>query len=92
MWLARRLTTRAALRGAWPYVVRQGVANLHRPKNQTRAVVTALGFGVGMLAALYLVQANFLSQILRNTQATQGRPNPPPPVASALARRTTRGA
>ncbi len=75
VWLARRLTTRAALRGAWPYVVRQGVANLHRPRNQTRAVVTALGFGVGMLAALYLVQANFLSQILRSTAATQGRPN-----------------
>ncbi len=75
VWLARRLTTRAALRGAWPYVVRQGVANLHRPRNQTRAVVTALGFGVGMLATLYLVQANFLSQILRNTVATQGRPN-----------------
>jgi putative ABC transport system permease protein len=75
VWLARRGTTRAALRARWPYVVRQGLANLHRPRNQTRTVVTALGFGVGILAALYLVQANLLRQVLRATELTRGRPN-----------------
>src|SRR5688572_14462140 len=30
---------RRALRNGWPYVVRQGVANLYRPGNQTRSVV-----------------------------------------------------
>jgi putative ABC transport system permease protein len=73
--VARRLTRRAARRGRWPYVVRQGIANLHRPRNQTRAVVTALGFGVSLLAALYLVQANLLRQVLRSTELAHGRPN-----------------
>jgi putative ABC transport system permease protein len=73
--VARTLTARAGTRARWPYVVRQGMANLHRPRNQTRAVVTALGFGVGLLAALYLVEANLLGQVLRATAQTEGRPN-----------------
>ena len=72
---ARRLTTRRRSRERWPYVLRQGLANLHRPRNQTRAVITALGFGIGLLAALYLVQANLLRQVERATSLTQGRPN-----------------
>lgn len=74
IWLARRLTT-GSVRTQWPYVVRQGIANLHRPRNQTRAVVTSLGFGVSLLAALYLIQANFLRQILRATEESASRPN-----------------
>ncbi len=72
---ARRATTRRRVRERWPYVLRQGLANLHRPRNQTRAVVTALGFGVGLLAALYLVQANLLRQVSFTTARTAGRPN-----------------
>ncbi len=75
VWVARRLTTGTGRLVQWPYVVRQGVANLHRPRNQTRAVVTALGFGVGLLAALYLVQANLLRQVIISTEETQERPN-----------------
>lgn len=56
-WLARRVVT-----ARWPYVVRQGVANLYRPANQTRAVVLALGFGAFLISTLYLVQANLLRQ------------------------------
>ncbi len=74
-WLAKRLTTRKRAREHWPYVVRQGLANLHRPRNQTRAVITALGFGVGLLATLYLVQANLLRQVQFVTSKTEGRPN-----------------
>lgn len=49
------------LRGAGlPYTVRQGIANLHRPGNQTRTLVLALGFGVFLLAVLYVVQDNLL--------------------------------
>src|SRR4051812_26329844 len=54
-WAARK-----ALRTGWPYVVRQGVANLYRPGNQTRAVVLALGFGAFLVSTLYLVQNNIL--------------------------------
>jgi len=74
-WAARRLTEARALRGRWPYLLRQGVANLHRPRNQTRAIVTALGFGVGLLAMLYLVQDNFLTQVLRDTSVAHAKPN-----------------
>jgi len=73
--LTRRLTMHPRFRLRTPYVVRQGLANLHRPRNQTRAVVTALGFGVGILAALYLVQANLLKQVLTAAADTRGRPN-----------------
>ncbi len=73
--LTRRLSRHRGFRARAPYVVRQGLANLHRPRNQTRAVVTALGFGVGILAALYLVQANLLRQVLRASADTEGRPN-----------------
>jgi putative ABC transport system permease protein len=55
-WGARR-----ALRAGWPYVVRQGVANLYRPGNQTRSVVLSLGFGAFLVTTLYLVQSNLLA-------------------------------
>lgn len=53
---------RRGIRAGWPYVVRQGVANLHRPANQTRAVVISLGFGAFLVSTLYLVQTNLLRQ------------------------------
>ncbi len=74
-WTAKRLTTLRRARERWPYVLRQGLANLHRPRNQTRAVLTALGFGVGLLAALYLVQSNLLSQVSLTRLKTAGQPN-----------------
>jgi putative ABC transport system permease protein len=40
--------------------MRQGVANLYRPGNQTRAVILALGFGAFLVSTLYLVQNNIL--------------------------------
>ena len=52
---------RRALRTGWPYVVRQGVANLYRPGNQTRSVVLSLGFGAFLVSTLYLVQSNLLN-------------------------------
>ncbi|HKG90290.1 MAG TPA: FtsX-like permease family protein, partial [Gemmatimonadaceae bacterium] len=56
-WAARRL-----MRAGWPYVVRQGVANLYRPANQTRSVVLSLGFGAFLITTLYQVQASLLHQ------------------------------
>jgi len=46
-----------------PYAVRQGIANLHRPHNQTVAVTLAIGFGVFLIATLYVSQSNLLRQI-----------------------------
>ncbi len=57
-WLARR-----AIRPSWPFPIRQGVASLYRPGNQTRAVVLALGFGVFLMGTLYQVQYNILRSL-----------------------------
>jgi putative ABC transport system permease protein len=67
-WAARK-----ALRTRWPYVVRQGVANLYRPGNQTRAVILALGFGAFLVSTLYLVQNNILRRF--TTTAAESRGN-----------------
>jgi putative ABC transport system permease protein len=63
LWLAAaalvRLLRRSIPRGL-AYVWRQGLANLHRPANQTVAVVLALGFGTFVLATVFVVQDNLL--------------------------------
>jgi hypothetical protein len=51
-----------AVRARWPFVLRQGIASLYRPGNQTRAVALALGFGVFLMSSLYQVQVNLLRQ------------------------------
>jgi len=74
LWGAAWLVTRLVRRGAWtglPYPARQGLANLHRPENQTRVVVLALGFGVFLLATLYLTQGNLLRPLRLNSETTR---------------------
>ncbi len=55
------------------YVLRQGIANLFRPHNQTATVSLAVGFGVFLLATVYVVQRNLLDQLRFDTR--QDRPN-----------------
>ena len=71
-WIAIRLARRR-LPSGWPYPWRQGLANLHRPANQTATVVLAIGFGAFLLGTLLLVQYN----LLRILQISGGpeRPN-----------------
>jgi putative ABC transport system permease protein len=63
---------RATVRARWPYVVRQGVANLYRPANQTRAVVLSLGFGAFLVTTLYLVQSNLLNELRLTEMSSRG--------------------
>lgn len=56
-------SARRLVRPSWPFVVRQGVASLYRPGNQTRSVVLALGFGVFLMSTVYQVQANLLRTV-----------------------------
>lgn len=63
---------RVSVRAGWPYVVRQGVANLYRPANQTRSVVLSLGFGAFLVTTLYLVQSNLLAQLRITEEASRG--------------------
>ena len=56
-------SARKVVRPSWPFVLRQGVASLYRPGNQTRAVVLALGFGVFLMSTVYQVQDNLLRTV-----------------------------
>ncbi len=56
-------SARRLVRPSWPFVLRQGVASLYRPGNQTRAVVLALGFGVFLMSTVYQVQDNLLRTV-----------------------------
>ena len=57
----------------WPYVWRQGLANLYRPQNQTLMLVLALGFGTFLLTTLYLTQQTLLRHVALTDAA--GQPN-----------------
>jgi putative ABC transport system permease protein len=66
LWLAAFLMAKGLRKffpSSWPYVYRQGLANLYRPANQTVTLVLALGFGTFLLSTLFLIQANLLRQL-----------------------------
>ena len=76
LWGAAIALTRLARRwfpGRASFAVRQGVANLFRPRNQTRAVILALGFGAFLITSVLLVQSS-LGRAL-STDPDQSRPN-----------------
>ncbi len=77
LWLASIGLIKALRRWfptSWPYLWRQGLANLYRPANQTGTVILALGFGAFLLATLFLVQHNLLREF-RVGGASGERPN-----------------
>lgn len=77
LFLAATGLTRAVRRftpAGLPYVWRQGLANLHRPANQTRTVVLALGFGAFLQGTVLVVQQNLLRD-LDSGGASADRPN-----------------
>ena len=59
----------AFLSFAW----RQGLANLHRPNNQTSAVMLAIGLGTFLLVTLYSAQRMLVAQVAGRAGA--GEPN-----------------
>lgn len=67
-WLTRRLTPRRA-----SFPVRQGIANLYRPHNQTVSVTLSLGFGVFIIATMLSVQTNLLGWL--NIENRKAAPN-----------------
>lgn len=74
LWLVAHGLTRilrAFPRAGVSYPVRQGIANLHRPGNQTATVVLAMGFGAFLISTLILTQANILRP-LNVDAASQG--------------------
>ena len=76
LWLASLGLIRGVRRffpSRWPYLWRQGLANLYRPANQTVTVVLSLGFGATLLATLFLVQHNLLRDL--RFEGPGARPN-----------------
>tara|TARA_B110000881_G_scaffold184171_1_gene171699 strand:- start:383 stop:1735 length:1353 start_codon:yes stop_codon:yes gene_type:complete len=67
-WLARILA-----RPSWPFVIRQAVANLHRPNNQTGLFMVSIGLGTFIIFTLLLLQ-NILLQWLDPVRMSE-RPN-----------------
>jgi putative ABC transport system permease protein len=65
-WAARKFSPRRA-----PYVWRQGLANLHRPRNRTVLLMVSLGLGAGLMLTLVLTRATLLGQL----RASGGRTN-----------------
>lgn len=57
----------------FPYVWRQGIANLYRPNNQTLIMTLALGLGTFLIATMLLAQQSLLKQISLVTDGD--RPN-----------------
>jgi putative ABC transport system permease protein len=49
-----------------PSSLRQGLANLYRPGNQSAAVLAALGTGVMLILAVYLMQKGLVARSARN--------------------------
>jgi putative ABC transport system permease protein len=66
LWTLRFLLNRVRLH--LPSFLRHGLSNLYRPGNQSAAVMAALGTGVMLILAVYLMQATLLREI-RETAA-----------------------
>ncbi len=60
--------TRHIVRPRWPYLLRQGISNLHRPQNQTLLFLLSLGLGTFLLVTILLV-GHLIQQRLNVTQA-----------------------
>jgi putative ABC transport system permease protein len=63
--------TRFLTSPSWPYVWRQGFANLHRPHNQTLTLILALGLGTFLLMTVQFVQQALIQQVSRRNNANQ---------------------
>ncbi|MGV3661086.1 MAG: ABC transporter permease, partial [Prosthecobacter sp.] len=60
--------TRRILRPAWPYLLRQGISNIHRPGNQTLLFLLSLGLGTFLLLTI-LLAGNLLQGRLQITNS-----------------------
>ncbi|UCS94941.1 ABC transporter permease [Echinicola marina] len=58
MWLIRRF-----LPLSLNYPVRQSLANLYRPNNQTISLIATIGLGTAMISTLFFVQNQLLDQV-----------------------------
>ena len=53
------------------YLVKQGLANLHRPMNQTMILIVSIGLGTALIATMYFIQQLLLSQVSFSSRGDQ---------------------
>ncbi len=66
LWAVARLLiflARRIIRPSWPYLLRQGLSNLHRPRNQTLLFLFSLGLGSFLLLLILLTHHAALQKI-----------------------------
>lgn len=54
---------RRAFPERWPYLLRQGFANLFRPNNQTMILIVTIGLGTTFIGTLYFVQQFLIDRV-----------------------------
>lgn len=65
MWVTRKVVG-----PRWPYLLRQGLSNLHRPRNQTLLFLLSLGLGTFLMVTI-LLATNLLNQRLKISQSAK---------------------
>jgi putative ABC transport system permease protein len=58
IWAVRKFFPRN-----WSFEMRQGIANLYRPNNQTLILIVTIGLGTALISTLFLVQNLLLKQV-----------------------------
>ncbi len=66
LWLLRKFTPEN-----WNYLVRQSLANLYRPMNQTLILIISIGLGTALIATMYFIQQLLLSQVSFSSRGDQ---------------------
>jgi putative ABC transport system permease protein len=56
---------------AWPYVWRQGLANLYRPNNQTAVILLSVGLGTALICTVVFIRGILLDRVGRSASGNQ---------------------
>lgn len=57
----------------WPYVWRQGLANLYRPNNQTAVIILSVGLGTALICTVVFIRGILLERV--SLSASGNQPN-----------------
>ncbi len=68
MWLVRKFFP-----VSWSYLLRQGIANLYRPNNQTGILILSIGLGTALICMLIFTQSMLLNRV--SLTASNNQPN-----------------
>ena len=61
-WIIRHAMKRA-ISPLWPFSLRQGLANLYRPRNRTLLLMVTVGLGTFLVYTIFLIERGLLAEI-----------------------------